>query len=229
MVVRIGHRWACWYAPENTLKSFNKAIELDVDMIEFDIHLCKTWEIIVMHDPTVDRTTNGTWAIKNLKYNQIKKLNAWDGEKILTLEETLDCILPYCNANIEIVWTHLVKPLIIFLENYFNENSKNNINKIFISSFRHKDLLKFHDKLPNINISILIGHLPCEKTYFDNKQGIFSFNMDSTFISRKFIKKAHDKWFKVFSYTANDDYTVWHLKKIWIDGIFSNYPDIIKK
>lgn len=228
MVLRIGHRWACWYAPENTIKSFKKAIELNVDMIEFDIHICKSWEIIVMHDPTVDRTTNWSWAIKNLNYKKLYKLDDGEWEKIPTLQEALDCILPHCKVNIEIAGSHLVKPLIIFLDEYFKKSS-HSIDNVIVSSFRHKDLLKFHQKLPNVKTSILIGHLPMEKNYFDDKEWIFSFNLDSTFISRSFISKAQKHWYKVFSYTANDDYTIGHLKKIWVDWIFSNYPDKIKK
>ena len=59
MVSKIGHRGAMGYEPENTLLSFKKAIELNVDMIELDVHVCKTGEVVVIHDDKVDRTTNG--------------------------------------------------------------------------------------------------------------------------------------------------------------------------
>ena len=68
-VISIGHRGATGHAPENTLTSFKKALELGADMIELDVHVCKSGEIIVMHDEKVNRTTNGKGHIskKSLK------------------------------------------------------------------------------------------------------------------------------------------------------------------
>jgi len=228
MVLKIWHRWACGYAPENTLKSFKKAIELWVDMIEFDIHVCKSWEIVVIHDWTVDRTTNWTGWIWELTLTELMELDAGEWEKIPLLQEVLNLVLPYCKVNIEIAGDHLVKPLVKFLNEYLS-NHKCDINSIIVSSFRHHDLLKFHKKIPWIKISMLIWHLPYEKDYFKNKKWIYSVNLDSSFISKKFIKKSHKNWLKVFSYTANDYHTISHLQSIWIDGIFSNFPDRIKK
>lgn len=67
-MVIIGHRGAKGYEPENTLASFQKAITLGVDMIELDVYSVKTGEIVVMHDQTVDRTTNGTGPVTNFSF-----------------------------------------------------------------------------------------------------------------------------------------------------------------
>ena len=58
-MLKIGHRGAMGYAPENTLESFAKALELGADGIELDVHLCKSGEVVVIHDKRVNRTTNG--------------------------------------------------------------------------------------------------------------------------------------------------------------------------
>ena len=71
---KIGHRGAKGYEPENTLRSFQKAIDLHVDRIELDVHLSSDKEIIVIHDETVDRVTNKTGLIKELTLPQIKRL-----------------------------------------------------------------------------------------------------------------------------------------------------------
>ena len=62
-MVIIGHRGASGYEPENTLRSFAKAIELGVDMIEFDVHVCASGELVIIHDDTVDATTNGSGLV----------------------------------------------------------------------------------------------------------------------------------------------------------------------
>ena len=92
----IAHRGASGYAPENTLASMELAIKLGCDAIELDIHLTKDQQIVVCHDFTVDRTTNGRGEIENLTLEDIKKLDAgswfsdeFKGEKIPTLEEVI--------------------------------------------------------------------------------------------------------------------------------------------
>ena len=88
--LRIGHRGARAYEPENTLRSFAKAIELGVNAIEFDARKTKDNEIVVIHDETVDRTTNGRVLVRELTLAEIKRLVTDKGEKVPTLEEALD-------------------------------------------------------------------------------------------------------------------------------------------
>ena len=88
-MLRIGHRGARAYAPENTLASFKKALEIGVDAVELDVRKTKDNQIVVIHDADVKRTTNGEGLVSELTLKEIKNLSA-DGEKIPTLEETLD-------------------------------------------------------------------------------------------------------------------------------------------
>ena len=71
MVYVIGHRGAAGHAPENTLKSFHKAVELGADMVELDVHLCATGEPVVIHDDTVDRTTDGSGRVQDLSLDDL--------------------------------------------------------------------------------------------------------------------------------------------------------------
>lgn len=98
-IVVAGHRGYKAKYPENTLLSFQKALELDVDMIELDIHLTKDKKLVVIHDCTVDRTTNGTGYVKDFTLDEIKELDAgswfsqeYAGHRIPTLEEFLDLV-----------------------------------------------------------------------------------------------------------------------------------------
>ena len=81
-ILNIGHRGAKGYSPENTLNSFQKALELNADGVEFDVHVCKSGELIVIHDFTVDRTTNGKGAISDLTLSELKKLRINDSIEI---------------------------------------------------------------------------------------------------------------------------------------------------
>jgi len=89
-MLKIGHRGAKGYEPENTLRSFQKALELNVDAVELDVRRTKDGAIVVIHDAEVDRTTNGKGLVSELTLKEIKELDIEKGEKIPTLEEALD-------------------------------------------------------------------------------------------------------------------------------------------
>ncbi len=76
-----GHRGAMAYEPENTLRSFKKAIDLGVDGIEFDVRRCKSGEIVIIHDEKVDRTTNGRGYVRDLSSSELKNRNSSDAIK----------------------------------------------------------------------------------------------------------------------------------------------------
>ena len=98
----IGHRGACGYAPENTILSFVKALEIGVDMIEFDVHLSKDGEVVVVHDDFLDRTTDAFGAVNQKTLDQLKGVNLSDNQKIPTLFEAIKLIGQKAKINIEI-------------------------------------------------------------------------------------------------------------------------------
>ncbi|MCX6796948.1 MAG: glycerophosphodiester phosphodiesterase family protein, partial [Candidatus Doudnabacteria bacterium] len=85
----VGHRGASGYAPENTLLSFSKAMEIGCDWVEMDIRLSKDGHAIVIHDATVDRTTNGRGLVADMTLEEIKKFNCAEKQKISSLEEVI--------------------------------------------------------------------------------------------------------------------------------------------
>lgn len=99
----IGHRGAMARAPENTLAGFRKARELGATMIEFDAKLSRDGAPMLIHDETVDRTTDGSGAVRDMDFDTLRALDAGDGERIPTLEEGLRLALDIGLAvNIEI-------------------------------------------------------------------------------------------------------------------------------
>ncbi|MEM2913929.1 MAG: glycerophosphodiester phosphodiesterase family protein, partial [Candidatus Bathyarchaeia archaeon] len=86
-MLKVGHRGARAYEPENTLRSFKKAIDLGVDAVELDVRRTKDNELVVIHDAEVDKTTNGKGLVNMLTLREIKQLDTKKGEKIPTLEE----------------------------------------------------------------------------------------------------------------------------------------------
>jgi glycerophosphoryl diester phosphodiesterase len=106
----IGHRGARFEAPENTVSGFRYALGIDIDSFELDIHLTKDGELVVIHDATVDRTTNGTGSVSDLTLEEIQRLDAradfanWPEPcAIPTLSQVLDVInaVPYVEVEIK--------------------------------------------------------------------------------------------------------------------------------
>ncbi|HWV24894.1 MAG TPA: glycerophosphodiester phosphodiesterase family protein [Thermomicrobiales bacterium] len=96
------HRGASIEFPENTLAAFRRAVELGVEGMELDVHLSADGHLIVMHDETVDRTTNGSGALAEMTLEQIKKLDAGNGETVPTLGEVLDLVGDSLHVDIEV-------------------------------------------------------------------------------------------------------------------------------
>ena len=100
--LKIGHRGAKAHLAENTLESIEKAMEIGVNGIEIDVHLCASGELVVFHDFTLDRMTNGTGEVKKETLSDLKKLRV-DGQYLIpTLEEVLNKVDRKCLLNIEL-------------------------------------------------------------------------------------------------------------------------------
>ena len=93
-ILVMGHRGLAARYPENTMLSFQKAAELGVDGIEMDLNRTSDGVLVVIHDTTVDRTTNGTGPVLNYTLQELRQLDAGAGERITTFAEFLDWIAP---------------------------------------------------------------------------------------------------------------------------------------
>jgi glycerophosphoryl diester phosphodiesterase len=98
-MLRVGHRGARAYEPENTLRSFKKALEIGVNAIELDVRRTKDNRLVVIHDADVKRTTNGKGLVSELTLNEIKEFSTAKGEKIPTLNEALN----FLNSKVKIL------------------------------------------------------------------------------------------------------------------------------
>ena len=150
MIQTIGHRGAAALEPENTLRGFRKAIELGLDYVEFDINRCKSGELVVIHDETVDRTTNGKGFVAEMTLQQLKKLDAGKGEKIPTLQEAIDVCKGKVKMQIELKDYGLERDVIELLV-------KNEIQEAIIISFFHEYVKKAKAEAAGKNIKIRTG------------------------------------------------------------------------
>ena len=230
-MLRIGHRGACGYAPENTLKSFQRAIDLGVDMIELDVQLCKSGELIVMHDDTVNRTTDGSGFVKKIKLKNLKKLDAGEEERIPTLEEILNLVDRRVKVNIELKGPKTAKPVMKLIEEYVKKK-RWNLDDFIISSFSRRELKKARSINPLIQIGFLISRFQLLDHWwlsFAKKIRANFIGPSLKIISKRLIRKAHKQGLRVYIWTVNESKDIERMRKWEADGVFSNFPDKIDK
>lgn len=150
----IAHRGASAHAPENTIAAFQLALEQGADGIELDVMLSKDDQLVVIHDATVDRTTNGTGKVRDLTLDELKKLDAGNGEKIPTLTEVFDHFGGKFLINIE-------------LKNYASPFDRlpievaravaryDLVDSVLISSFNPFNFSRFRRQVPEAVIGLL--------------------------------------------------------------------------
>ncbi|MBI4845015.1 MAG: glycerophosphodiester phosphodiesterase [Candidatus Omnitrophica bacterium] len=226
MVLRIGHRGACGYAPENTLLSFEKALELKVDFIELDVQVCKTKEVVVIHDTKVDRTTNGKGYVAEKTFAQLKKMDAGKGQRIPLLEEVLDLVNKAAKVNIEIKGEQAAKPVFDIIKRYVKEENWD-WDDFLISSFNHYELLEFNSFCAPVKIGAIIAGIPIGYAQCAVQLNAYSLHPSKEFINQALVDDAHKSGLKVFAYTLNEKTDIEKIKKLGVDGIFSNFPDRI--
>ena len=152
----IAHRGGPVYAPENTLAAFRSAIAQSVDWLELDVQMTKDGELVVIHDETVDRTTDGTGAVRDLTLEQIRQLDAGQGEQIPTFKEVVELakasgvkLLPETKS------AHLYPGIEEKLLQVLDESDY--LDQTTIQSFEAESLETLHRLNPNARLCALYG------------------------------------------------------------------------
>ena len=243
-IVRIGHR-GTGYADENTIHSFAKALELGVDMIEFDIHQTADNRFVVIHDKSIDRTTNETGLVANMTLAEISQYKTKHNHRIPTLEQALNFIGTKAMINIEI---KSIKPdslqiLADIINNYSQKdfenagvnNSNSSLdqcklnNNIVISCFNHYLISEFKKYCPSVRTMALLEGLPISLAEFGTKANVNIIGISQDFISKEFVDDAHQRNLSVYVYTLNTMDEINTVLAMGADGIISDFPDIIPK
>jgi len=219
--LRIGHRGARAYEPENTLRSFRRALELGVNAIEFDVRRTKDGELVVIHDNKVDRTTDGKGLVNELTLKEIKELNTEKGEKIPTLEEALDFLDRKVKLLIELKETGFEDKVLEVIK------SKGLEDNVIIISFHEEALKRIRELSDKIETGLIyVKHKnPIKAALSLKAQYLLPLYR---FTHSTLIKKAHENGLKVIVWTINTLEEAQEYARKGVDGIASDKPDILK-
>ncbi len=234
----IGHRGTRKNYDENTIGAFSRALNIGANCIELDIHKTEDDKIVVIHDPTFDRTTNGHGLVRDSKYSEIKALRTTEhNEEIPLLTDILSKFEGKVKFMIELKGENVLDSLLTIIDPIF-------LSRKIISSRKVSELKTIKEKVSNAkicyNITKGIG-LSLEKFLDLGKKGDLLFNFDmvslrASLVEKRFIETCHKNKILALSWDFmkydNPLEKQKHLIKLGIDGIlFDDYKNIkpIKK
>jgi len=222
-VLIVAHRGASAYEPENTLRSFKKALAFRPFAIECDVRATKDDKLVVIHDSRIDRTTNGKGFVRDFMFRELRKFDAGKGEKIPSLQEVLSfiknkkpmLIIEMKEPGTEKAIVELVK--------------KNKLgSKIIIVSF-YASAIKKIKKFSNIKTGFIFSRVqPSEAVTIAIKAKADFLLPRYNLVTPELVKKAHEKNLQVITWTVDEKKLALKLIAFGIDGIASNKPDLLE-
>ncbi|MDW5287979.1 glycerophosphodiester phosphodiesterase [Formosa sp. PL04] len=222
----MGHRGAKAYIAENTLESIQKALDFNVDGIEIDVHCCASGELVVFHDFTLDRMTNGEGELAKQTLSELKALKV-DGQfSIPTLDEVLDLIDRKCILNIELKGKYTAAATCKTIQNYIEYKSWQ-YSDFLVSSFQHHELEDVYKIDKNIPLGVLTKANMMEAIEFAETVKAKAIHPGSAIVTRDNVKFAQSKGYAVNVWTVNDEATINRMKDYGVDAIISDNPDIV--
>lgn len=226
MTNTIAHRGARGYAAENTLESFQKALLMGVGGIELDVHLSSDHEIIVIHDESIDRTTNGSGLVRNLSLQQLRNYSIESKYIIPTLSEVFDMMPKNLLINVELKVAETALPVVRLIEKYMAERQCA-YRQFLISSFDWTALQTVREQNPLIPIGVLtMTDLDLAVNFAEFIQAE-SIHPHYHLLSAENTREIQQKGIKVFTWTVNEPEDIAHVKTFKPDGIITDYPDRI--
>lgn len=224
MVQKIGHRGAKGYVAENTLESFQKALDLGVNGIELDVHVCASGELVVFHDYTVDRMTNGSGEVHKLTLSELKKLKVVGGFEIPTLEETFDLINRKCWINVELKGHETAEPTCKLIKKYVAEKGWT-YEDFIVSSFQKDELDKTRAHNTEIRLATLSQASVEQALEWADELSAYAIHPHFSLLTDDNIHEAKKKGYKINVWTVNHYEDIQRLEAHVIDGIISDFPD----
>lgn len=232
----IAHRGIRHRFPENTIAAFQGAINAGAHMIELDVCLTKDRQIVVIHDETVDRTTNGNGKVRRLTMEELAQLDAgswfdpkFSGEQLPTLAQVLALAKGKILVNIEIKPEAFeahgpsdaieLQVLGLVRSHQMEEN-------VLVSCFQWQVLQRLREKAPDIALGLL-SDVPADDRLFAWCRKIqgFSWHPDYRVVTRPHIEVLHQMGAKVFPYAVNGSIDTRRMREMGVDGLMVDDPD----
>lgn len=239
----IGHRGACGYAPEHTFPSYDLAKQFGVDYVEQDLQMTSDGVLVVMHDPTLDRTTSGTGDVIAHTLDQIKELDAgawfnpkFAGTPVPTLREVFERYGKDANYYIETKNPEeapgMEEKLLELINEFELRDGAVERWQVLIQSFSRDSLLKIRQLDPQLPLIQLIekefSSPQIQQRLHDIRNYAVGIGPSRISVDRALVDAVHATGLHIHPYTVNDEAEMRRLIDLGVDGMFSDFPDRLK-
>lgn len=230
-MIVVGHRGVAGHYPENTRISIEAAIRLGLEWIEVDVQPSKDNVLVVCHDHTVDRCSNGSGRVDELNLAQLRALDFAQNHKkrfpqqtIMTLAELLDlAITENVKLNLEVKVDHHDPEQVVSLLTEAIDDSHIQSDNILFSSFNHDVLRQLRTHFPSHAIAVLSERLRKKDRLLLEEISAVGCNLNHLWTTNRQINQLKQQGYQVWCYTVNNPNRLKHLKDL--DGIFSDFPE----
>jgi len=240
-VVRLAHRGASGLFPENTLLAFNKAIDEGVEFLEMDLHLTKDRKVIIIHDESFNRTTNGTGWVWDLNLKEARQLDAGEGEQIPTLN-VIELVRPtQVRLCLELKYEpHTKDPLRAEPEAMETAvevikiiQDMNFVDRVVVTSFLANVLKKAKELEPRL--PTVLDPTPQDGTLSPKlvmDQVVPCANIVAYYyphIDRKFMDEARMAGINVWAWDPDKAEDILRVINLGVQGVMTNRPDVLNE
>ena len=229
--LRIAHRGASGrgLAPENTLAAFEKALSIGVDMLEIDVRVTGDGQLIVLHDPSLDRTTDREGIVREMVLEEIRQADAGDGERVPILREVFDLARHQAPILLEIK-SDFIAELVVqaIAEAEFSE-------RVVVQSFNPQTIERVKRLAPHLPSSLLIGELPTTPSRFRARRlvsqvleiGANTLSIWHATLTPSLIEEMRKRGIAVWAWTVDEEIAMRDLAMMGVQGLVTNYPDVL--
>ena len=226
MVIVTGHR-GCGTKeiglgdPENTLRSIRRAVELGADQVEIDAHLSLDNRVVVIHDSTVDRTTNSKGKVRDYALAELEALDAGQGERIPTLEEVIDSVKGKAMLQIELKGIGVEDEVTRIIK------ASGMVEQSVLTSFRHGAVARAKTLEPRLCTGVLFVCSPISPARLAADVGADNIHPNVEYVDASLVESAHRKGLGVYVWNADTEEKAIEMLRLGIDAIGTNRLDIV--
>jgi len=220
----VAHRGAAAYEPENTLRAIERAYQLGADVVEIDVRATKDKRLVLMHDETVDRTTDGHGLLRSLTLREVKRLSV-GGEAIPTLEEALELAVELgIRLMVEVKEPDTVLMVAGAVSKLGAEKS------VIFTSLHHEAILKLKEACPGaLGYGVAVSSAPIRPWLLALDARADMLLPKSRYVSSRLIQGCHANELKVIPWTVDERPEALRLVELGVDGLVTNKPDVMVK
>ncbi len=235
-LVVVGHRGAMGYRPENTFASYEHALSLGADWIELDVHLTKDGHLAVIHDDTLERTTNGTGLVREKTLAELKTLDAgswfgpeYAGERVPTLDEVLawaherGVFVDIEIKNAPYYYVGIEPAVVDALRRH------DMVERVIVISFDHPAVKRVKETESRVATGVLYAGRPVDPVALARAAQADALLPHWAYVRADDVRAAHEAGIAVAPWVSSEPDVLRHLIAVGVDGIGTNHPDVLKQ